>query len=418
MGRGERVVTPRPVGKPGRQAALGVVALAASSVAIGHGFGRLTYPFVLPAMVDDVVGSYGRAGLLGTANLGAYLAGLLVMIALSGRVALHQFLRVGLAGVTAGLVLLAVAPSYGALLVAMVLAGGFNAAIWVPASALAANAVPEHRRGLAVGALGMGYGLAIVLAGRLTRVVESVAGERAWRPVWAVAAALGAVTLATVVLGLRPQPVVRRPGGGLRLATLRGLPGGYALTASYAAFALGYVIYTNYLVAALEDDAGFSAGHAAAAYSVLGFAGIVGGLLVGRVSDRLGRRTVLVGAHALMAACAGATLVGAEPWVTLSAAIFGVFASGLPAVVAAYVADHLEPAAVAGAFGVVTVAFAVSQTVGPPLGGALADATGAFTLTFCVSLAAHAGGALAAAALPRRRRPAPAALPAEAMPTP
>lgn len=411
----------RATGGPGRRQAAGtVVALAAASVAVGHGFGRLTYPFVLPAMVDDVVGNYGRAGLLGTANLGAYLVGLLVVIVLSGRVALRSFLRVGLAGVVAGLALLSVAPNYATLAVGMVLTGGFNAAVWVPASALAANAVPEHRRGLAVGTLGMGFGLAIVAAGRLTRAVESAAGDGAWRPVWAVEAALGAAVLAAVALGLRSEPAPgRRPGGGVRLDTLRRLPGGYALTATYAAFALGYVVYTSYLVAALEDDAGFSAGRAAAAYSAFGFAGVVGGVAVGRASDRLGRRTVLVGAHLVMAACAGATLLGADPWVTAAAAAFGLFSTGLPPVVTAYVADHLEPAEVAGAFGVVTIAFGVAQTLAPPAGGALADATGAFTLTFLLCVAAHVLGALVAALLPRRR-PAARATTADAptAPTP
>ncbi len=62
---------------------------------------------------------------------------------------------------------MAVAPSYAVLCLAMVMTGGFNAAIWVPASARVASAVSERHRGLASGALGMGYGLAIVFAGQL-----------------------------------------------------------------------------------------------------------------------------------------------------------------------------------------------------------------------------------------------------------
>ena len=71
------------------------------------------------------------------------------------------------------------------LVLGMVLAGGFNGAIWVPASALAASAVSQRHRGLASGALGVGSGLAIVLAGALSR------GDGSWRTVWAIEAALG-----------------------------------------------------------------------------------------------------------------------------------------------------------------------------------------------------------------------------------
>lgn len=386
-----------------------VVGLAAGCTAIGHGFGRLSYPFVLPAMVDDVLGSYSRAGLLGMANVGAYLVGLLFMIKMSGRVGLVGFLRIGLTGVTAGLALMAVAPGFPVLCLAMILTGAFNAAIWVPASALVASAVSERHRGLASGALGAGYGLAIVFAGQLTRGVAAAGGAATWRPVWAVMAGLGAVVLVAVLLRLPAEAGDRRAVTGLGLGALRRLPGSRALVVTYAGFALGYVVYTSYLVAALSDGAGFSPGHAANAYSVLGLTGIAGGLLVGRLSDVFGRRRVLLGAHLLMATCAFAVLLGAEPWVTLSAAVFGVFASGLPAAVAAYVADHLAPMDVARAFGVVTLAFGVVQTIGPPLGGFLVDLTGGFTATFLLAAAAHAAGALAAAVLPRGRAAAPSA---------
>jgi len=372
-----------------------VVALAAATVAIGHGFGRLSYPFLLPAMVDDLVGTYGRAGLLGTANLGAYLLGLLVMIRFSGRVRLADFLAVGLLGVVAGLALMSVAPDYLVLILAMVLAGGFNGALWVPASALAASAVSQRHRGLAAGALGVGSGLAIVLAGALSRGVDS------WRTVWAIEAVLGAVVLTVVLLRL-PRVALEEPARtGLGLGALRHLPGWIPLVVTYAAFALGYVLYTNYLVAALRDGAGFSPAAAAGAYSVLGLTSIVGGLLVGRVSDVIGRRWVLLAAHVLMAVCAAIVLLGSHPTAVLSAAVFGLFSTGLPAVVAAYVADHLEASSVAAAFGVVTIAFGVTQTVAPSLGGFLADATGGFRWTFLLAAAAHAVGAVAASLLPR-----------------
>lgn len=385
--------------------ALVVVAIAASCVAIGHGFGRLSYPFVLPAMVDDLVGSYSRAGVLGLANVGAYLVGLLVMIQLSGRVSLPDFLRAGVLGITAGLALMAVAPSYPVLIVGMLLTGGFNGAVWVPASALVASAVPEQHRGLASGALGLGQSLAIVLAGQLTRGVASVAGEGVWRPVWAIMAGIGLVVVVAVFAGLPRVQMAPRPGRGLRFEALTALPGWAPLVVSYAGFAFGYVVYTSYLVAALQDGAGFSPGSAAGAYSLLGVTGIVGGLIVGRLSDLLDRRRVLIGAHVLMASCAGAVLLGVQPWVAVSAGIFGVFASGLPATVTAYVGDHLEAADVAAAFGVVTIAFGVTQTIGPPLGGFLIDFTGGFTATFLCAAGAHVVGAVAAAVLPRARRP-------------
>lgn len=383
------------VRRPTRLTPVAAVVLSALTVAIGHGFGRLSYPFLLPRMVDDLVGSYSRAGLLGTANLGGYLVGLLVMIRLSGRVRLADFLCVGLLGVVAGLALLSVAPDYLLLVLGMVLAGSFNGALWVPASALAASAVPQRHRGLAAGALGVGSGLAIVLAGALSRSLDD------WRTVWGLEALLGAVVLAVVWARL-PRVALDVPvRSGPGLDALRRLPGWAPLVSTYAAFALGYVLFTNFLVAALRDGAGFSPAAAARAYTVLGLTSIVGGLLVGRVSDLLGRRRVLLVAHVLMAVSALVVLLGSHPLAVGAAAVFGVFSTGLPASVAAYVADHLEPGGVAAAFGLVTIAFGVTQTVAPSVGGYLVDATGAFRWTFLLAGGAHAAGAVAAALLPR-----------------
>ena len=59
---------------------------------------------------------------------------------------------------------------------------------------------------------------------------------------------------------------------------------------------------------ALEDDAGFSAGHASAVYTLVGVALIAGGVVLGPLSDRWGRgRTLLLGYVAMSASCPSAS---------------------------------------------------------------------------------------------------------------
>ncbi|MFQ5516673.1 MAG: YbfB/YjiJ family MFS transporter, partial [Acidimicrobiia bacterium] len=94
-----------------------------AGVGIATGFGRFTYALLLPAMTADVLGSYGRAGFLGTVNLGAYLAGLLVVSALAGRVSPVRLFLVGLSGSVAGMAILAIAPGFGVLVIGMALTG-------------------------------------------------------------------------------------------------------------------------------------------------------------------------------------------------------------------------------------------------------------------------------------------------------
>jgi MFS family permease len=106
-----------------------------------------------------------------------------------------------------------------------------------------------------------------------------------------------------------------------------------------------------------------------------------------------------------MATCAVVVLVHTEPWVALCAIGFGIAFSGLPAVIAAHLGDHLDPRGFSAAFGMLTLFFGVVQVVGPQLGGWLADATGGFTLTFVLSSLAATVALAACARLPGAGRP-------------
>ncbi len=166
------------------------------------------------------------------------------------------------------------------------------------------------------------------------------------------------------------------------------------MVGGYAAYGLAYSIYTSYLVTALEADAGFSTGRAATTYTLVGLALVGGGVLLGPASDRWGRGRCLVGGYAAMAAAILLVPLGTLPLAAVSAVVFGLTMSGLPAVIAAHLSDVLTPREFAGAFGRCTLAFGVAQLCGPPLGGVLAETTGSFTLSFLVAGAVAALGAV------------------------
>lgn len=401
QGRGGPPESPVEGGpSPGR-----TIALAVAAVAIGQGFARFSFGLLIPAMERDVLGSFGRAGVLGTMNVAAYLIGVIAVAMLARRVHPVRLLRVGLAGTVVGIFVLAVAPGYGTLLVGMAVAGFSSAGVWIPLTAIVTSAVTERRRGIAMGAVVAGVGISIIAAGQLVKLVQAVAGDRAWRQVWAIEGAAGLIVLVLVLLGLKPQERLEKRERDAARPTLRGLPGWPGITGTYTAFGLGYILYVSYLVSALESDAGFSAGHASNVYSVLGLTSAAGGILVGRLSDRVGRRAALVGCCLALAGCAGLVLTGSEPWAALSAAAFGLLMTGTGAVVAAYVGDHLDAGGVGAAFGAITLPFGVMQAIGPSAGGWIADRTGSFSLTFIISAAAFLVSAGAAWTMPSRPRP-------------
>lgn len=333
---------PAPVAVPRPRPWLGAVLLVMAASAVSQGFARFTYAFVLPAMKEDLLGSYGAAGLLGAANLGSYVVAVLVITTTSPRVEPTRLVKAGLAGVCAGLLMMAVAPGPWALAVGMVLTGASGAAVWIPASGIVAACAPVERRGLAYGLMIMGIGVTIALSGLMTGVVQDLRGVTAWREVWAVVAVLSVVILVIVTVGLKPTG--RPPEAAARgLRSLRAEIPTARVFWAYGLYGVGFSIYVHYLVAALRDLGGLSSADANLAYSLLGIASIFGAVLLGRLSDHWHRSHTLGLAMAVSGACALALTATTNPWLlTGSVVLFGLVMTGIGSVLAAYLSPDFR----------------------------------------------------------------------------
>ena len=140
-----------------RRSAVVVIVLVMAGVCVAQSFGRFTYGVVLPAVRDDLLGSNRVAGLLGTVNVTAYLAGTVVVAALSTRLALVPLMRIGLCFSTAGLLLASVARSGGARRRARGDGPGRRGDL-DPVAPSGDGALRPERRGLAAGFIGTGVG--------------------------------------------------------------------------------------------------------------------------------------------------------------------------------------------------------------------------------------------------------------------
>ncbi|MDY7102177.1 MAG: MFS transporter [Actinomycetota bacterium] len=383
-----------------------IIVLTMVAAAVAQPFGRFTLALVLPAVEDDLGLSHTAAGSLVALNLAAYLVGTIGVSALALRWAPTTLVRRGLVLSVSGLAAVAAAPTFAVIVAGQVLTGLGGAMIWIPAPAVAASTVPPERRGWAIGTVSAGIGTGILVSSLLAGVVRGTFGDASWRPVYAVELVVGIVALAAVLRWYR-TPVAAAVAAPVRLGAIRQVPGWVPLTIAYSAFGLAYALFFNFLVTMLEEDAHFGATHTAAISAVLSTFVIGGGMLVGRISDRIGRRPALLVAFVVMSTCALAVLTGVEPVVVVAAGLFGIVFSGIPAVIASVVNDHLDQRSFGAAFGAITLAFGVTQVVAPQLGGLLGDAYGSFTPVFVASAAAAAVGAVASARLPHPPRAVP-----------
>jgi predicted MFS family arabinose efflux permease len=373
---------------------------------VAQSFARFSFGLLLPAMKSDLKISYGLAGWLGTINLAGYLISTVLTSVASLRIPPHRLVQFGIALSTVGIGIMAMTRSTPLLLVGMACGGLGGAFMWIPAPMVVASVFPPERRGFAMGICSSAIGLGIVLATMLTTVARRIADNPTmWRQIWFGEAIIGALTTVFAVAVLAPIPVT--PGSPPRISVLRTVPAWWAPTAAYTCFGLGYVLFATYVVAALEQDAGFGKNHSVWVFALMGAGNAAGAISVGRVSDVIGRRTTLVAS--LCAAGSGclAIIVGIEPVVSVGTFAYGFGMSGAVVSIASYLGDHVRPQDFSAAFGVVTACFGAAQTIGPRLGGAMADAAGSFAQVFWLAAAAWFLGAALASAMPRSGRRVP-----------
>ena len=136
-----------------------VVIFTGLLVTIGaHGFGRMSYTLILPAMKDGLQFNYTQLGLLGTGNFLGYL----LMAIIGGFLAAHYgtriviFLALVLMGVT--MILTGLADSFAPAFSMRLLTGLGNGAAYVPAMALGSAWFAVERRGFATGIVSGGIG--------------------------------------------------------------------------------------------------------------------------------------------------------------------------------------------------------------------------------------------------------------------
>lgn len=369
-----------------------LVAVALATT-VSQSFGRFTYAVLLTDIRADFALSNTVAGAFGSLNLACYLLGSVVVTLALARYRLEAVALVGLAGVVVGLAGLAWSPRAAVVAGGLAVTGLFAAGVWVTAPALAASRLGPQRRGTAIGVVTAGIGMGMILSAWLDRAM-------AWRGVYRIELMIGLAALGAVALVLRRQ---RGDEGGASTGTVpKGLgfgaiqliPKWRTLLLIYGLFAAAMALGITFLVTLLEDDAHYTAGAAALAFSMVGVGTVAGGPLFGSIADRVGRRAAMGGTMALQSLSLAVVITGHRPGATIAAFGFGLAFTGGPVSTGARISDFATGERFGSAYGVATLAFGAGLTVGPQLGGVITDWLGSARPALGVASAFAALGAL------------------------
>ena len=301
--------------------------------------------------------------------------------------------------------LLALADGYAAALVLLAVAGVGYGLSTVALYALLSDLLPT-RRGLGTGLLSVTYGTGALVGPLLAGAATAVSG---WR---AAFLALGALGLAMIAL---PLAVRRRtspgPGGNRHPAapasSARRLDRDVALVTAAAFF--GGVLFwatSSWAPTVLRVDKALTLGQAALAMAAWGAMPMVGSVLVGMLSDRLGRRLVMlsIALPGALAVVGIYTLLHSAPALAAGFALLGLIRSPIPSQVVALGQDSARSHATAAASGLVMSAYYAAAVVAPLVTGAVIAAlrSGVHAMVIVVPVGLLAYGALIAAVRERR----------------
>ncbi|MFC1904112.1 MFS transporter, partial [Chloroflexota bacterium] len=281
----------------------------------------------------------------------------------------------------------------------LLLAMGTGALFVVPMSIVAKWF--ERKRGLALGITSAGCGLGpVFMAPFATYLIVSLD----WRMAYLVMGLMAWLILIPLSRFLRKDPYeigllpdgvkasssesgleerVSRPSGLSLLQALR--TRSFWLIAPVWLLWAAIVFLTNTHIVPHATDIGFSVVEAALILSLMNGAAVVGRLLLGVASDRLGRkRTTAV--CALFQCVAMLWLLWSQDlWMLyLFAVVYGFGWGGMSTTMAALIADTFGVGKLGIIFGVLEIGFGVGAAIGPLVGGFIFDISGSYFGAFLV----------------------------------
>jgi len=353
-----------------------------------HGFGRMAYTIILPAMKDGLKFDYTQLGLLGTGNFIGYLTMAIVGGFLAARFGTRIVITFALILMGITMMLTGLAQSFGFAFAMRLLTGLGNGAAYVPAMALGSAWFAMERRGFATGIVSAGIGAGTLISGLVVPPILGAFGSNGWRASWYILG--GAVLLISGIVFLfirsRPEekglaPVgVHQEGNGrtaspskgkassLEWAKIYKLPSVWYLGVVYFFYGLSYIIYMVFFAAYLVKEMGLSQAWAGALWATVGGLSIFCGVIWGGISDRLGRSKGAALAYLVLAASYIIyALVKVHFGFYLSAFLFGLTAWSIPTIMAAAAGDFVGPRLAPAGLGFITLFFGIGQALGPVL---------------------------------------------------
>jgi FSR family fosmidomycin resistance protein-like MFS transporter len=343
---------------------------------------------LLPLIRDSFALSYGESGFAVSAySIAAGLANAPWGM-LADRIGSRVVIVGGLFLMGAASVALATAGSYWQLLALLVLLGIVSGSYHGPAAAIIARTFSPRVRGTAMGIHITGGHLSFFAAPAVAGLLATATGT--WRTpyIWF---ALAPIVFGALLWFVAPRVHERAAPNGDRFAAFREIGRVFRdvgpVVSLSIAFQFGIAALLAFLALYLVDTRGLSPALAAVFFGVPQLVGVIGAPLGGFLSDRLGRRRVMLGGLALMGPAVYAITVVPNEGLVIALVVFGLLWSMRSTVTETLVMDSAPAGRRATVLGAYYLVNAHVGGIGAPLFGFLAEAVGLATAFSWIGIA-------------------------------
>ncbi|MFH1489446.1 MAG: MFS transporter [Pseudomonadota bacterium] len=362
---------------------------------------RYVYGILLPEMLPALAISKTQAGVIFSSFLITYTVFSPILGVMTDRYDVRIILSLFVVFLGAGALLMSFATTVLNASLFFSIAGFGHAACWVPVVTLIQRWVPDNRRGVALAFTDLGSASGIAV---WSLVMPSIVAHYTWRAGW-MSLGLSAFLVAGMNFFLvRSQPEERKGAQSETATPLLREPvrvtykkvfhdrNFWLLGVSYFFLGSSIIIPFTFLSTYAVTELRWSYETASRLIAVIAVAGMFGKLLLGHLSDILGRVRIMMVCGVLVASgCLG--IARSADLLTIGAftALFGLGYGAIWPVYAAAVRDFFQKESAGSVMGLWTFFLGIGTTLSPVLSGWTIDRMGTYMTAFML---AFAGGVI------------------------
>jgi OFA family oxalate/formate antiporter-like MFS transporter len=375
--------------------ALAVIIAGFSTVFVAFGI-RYSYGLLLPKMLSDLAISKTGAGAVYSSYFFAYTVCSPLLGLLADRLDVRAILTIFVAVLGVAAYLMSLSNSVVQASIFFALAGIGHSACWAPVVTVVMRWVSEKRRGIALSMVDLGSATTIAF---WSVMIPLIIGAYSWRMVWASLGLAAFLVAGMNFFLVRSHPPFEMEPQGTGSASKARIQIKAAYTAilrnkkfyligfSYLLISFSILIPFVFLTAYATQELKISYASAAGLVAVIGVAGAIGKLVLGHISDVVGRIKVMM-LCGVLAAVGGLGLAYAQNFIMLIlfTSVFGVGFGAIWPVYAASARDLFSKDYSGSIVGLWTVCHGLGSILAPVFAGWAIDTTGTYVWAFMLTV--------------------------------